>query len=159
MTCQAPGTPARRGGPPRLTQRGWIRLEREQDSGSDRPMAPLTINKPLLIHGAEVPPGVPRVWPASARRSDASRWRALPLRDEGWTMNILLWVLQAVLALLYLSGGAFKIFSFDEVAQQWVALPRAGWTALGALEVVGAVLLVVPAALKWMPTLTPVAAA
>lgn len=74
-------------------------------------------------------------------------------------MNILLWVLQAVLALLYLSGGAFKIFSFDEVAQQWVALPRAGWTALGALEVVGAVLLVVPAALKWMPTLTPVAAA
>lgn len=74
-------------------------------------------------------------------------------------MNILLWVLQAVLALLYLSGGAFKVFSFDDVASQGVALPRAGWTALGVLEVVGAILLVVPAALKWMPALTPLAAA
>lgn len=34
-----------------------------------------------------------------------------------------------------------------------------GWQALGALEVVGAVFLIVPAALTWNPILTPIAAA
>jgi len=74
-------------------------------------------------------------------------------------MNALLWVLQAALAFLYLSGGAYKTFKFDELAGQMAALPRSGWSALGALEMAGAVLLIVPAAAKWMPTLTPVAAA
>jgi len=74
-------------------------------------------------------------------------------------MNVLSWVLQATLALLYLSGGAYKIFSFDELATQMIALPRGGWTVLGVLEIVGAVLLIVPAATKWMPVLTPLAAA
>jgi DoxX-like protein len=74
-------------------------------------------------------------------------------------MNVLLWVLQAVLALLYLSGGAYKVFSFDELAKQMVALPRAGWSVLGVIEMVGALLLIVPAATKWMPVLTPLAAA
>lgn len=74
-------------------------------------------------------------------------------------MNVLLWVLQAVLALLYLSGGAYKVFSFDDLAAQWTELPRAGWSALGVFEMVGAVLLIVPAVTKWMPVLTPLAAA
>jgi hypothetical protein len=74
-------------------------------------------------------------------------------------MNVLLWVLQVVLALLYLAGGAYKTFSFDEVAKQLTALPRGGWAALGVLEMLGAVLLIVPAAAKWMPVLTPLAAA
>src|SRR2546421_891022 len=39
------------------------------------------------------------------------------------------------------------------------ALSRGGWRALGVLEMVGAVLLVVPAAAHWMPVLTPLAAA
>jgi len=38
------------------------------------------------------------------------------------------------------------------------ALPRGGWTALGVFEMLCAVLLVVPAAAKWMPVLTPLAA-
>ena len=74
-------------------------------------------------------------------------------------MNILLWVLQAALALLYLSGGAYKVFSFDELAGQLDALSRNGWGALGVLEMLGAVLLIVPLAAKWMPSLTPLAAA
>jgi DoxX-like protein len=74
-------------------------------------------------------------------------------------MNILLWVIQLALALLYLAGGAYKTFSFDEVANQMRALPRGGWAALGVLEMLGAVLLVVPAAAKWKPVLTPLAAA
>jgi hypothetical protein len=74
-------------------------------------------------------------------------------------MNILLWVLQLLLALLAFAGGAYKVFAFGEVAKQFPALPLPGWQALGALEVVCAVLLIVPAATKWMPTLTPLAAA
>ena len=31
-------------------------------------------------------------------------------------MNALLWILQSILALLYLAGGAYKAFGFDEVA-------------------------------------------
>jgi uncharacterized membrane protein YphA (DoxX/SURF4 family) len=74
-------------------------------------------------------------------------------------MNIVLWVLQAALALLYLAGGSFKVFKFDEVARQFTFLPHAGWRALGVLEMLGAILLVVPAATRWMPGLTPAAAA
>jgi hypothetical protein len=73
-------------------------------------------------------------------------------------MNILLWILQAVLALLYVAGGYFKVFKFDELAGQFTELSRGGWGALGVLEMLGAILLVVPAAMKWMPVLTPVAA-
>jgi len=75
-------------------------------------------------------------------------------------MNILLWVLQVALALMTFSGGAYKIFQYDAIAQvpAMSALPRSGWGAIGVLEMVIAVLLVVPAATKWMPVLTPLAA-
>lgn len=73
-------------------------------------------------------------------------------------MNVLLWVFQSVLALLCLSGGAYKVFSFDEVAGQMTALSRTGWAALGVFEFVCGVLLIVPAAFKWVPFLTPLAA-
>ena len=76
-------------------------------------------------------------------------------------MNILLWVLQVALALLNLAGGAYKLLKFDELAQVPAtgALPRGGWGALGVLEILCAVLLIVPAAANWMPVLTPLAAA
>ena len=74
-------------------------------------------------------------------------------------MNILLWVLQVALALLYLAGGAYKVSGSGELANQFRALSRGGWRALGVLEMLGAVLLVVPAAATWMPVLTPLAAA
>lgn len=73
-------------------------------------------------------------------------------------MNVLLWILQLALALLYFAGGAYKTFMFDELASQMTALSRGGWRALGMFEMLGAVLLVVPAATKWMPILTPLAA-
>jgi hypothetical protein len=73
-------------------------------------------------------------------------------------MNVLLWVIQALLALLYLAGGAYKVFGFDELAKQFSALPRGGWRTLGLLEMIGGMLLVVPAAARWMPMLTPLAA-
>lgn len=76
-------------------------------------------------------------------------------------MNVILWILQVPLALLSLAGGAYKVFGFDAVAKEafFGALPRGGWSALGVLEMSCGVLLIVPAAIKWMPVLTPLAAA
>ena len=76
-------------------------------------------------------------------------------------MIVLLWVLQVALALLCLAGGAYKLFSFDELAKlpATAALSRGGWGALGVFEMLCGVLLIVPAAMKWMPALTPLAAA
>lgn len=77
-------------------------------------------------------------------------------------MNIVLWILQIALALLCISGGIFQIFKLDELKQGVLAmraLPRGVWTLLGALGVLGGVLLVVPGAANLLPALTPVAAA
>jgi len=74
-------------------------------------------------------------------------------------MNILLWVLQLALALLCLSGGAYKAFKFDELAKQMRALSHGGWRALGVFEMFCGILLIVPTAAKWMPILTLLAAA
>jgi uncharacterized membrane protein YphA (DoxX/SURF4 family) len=73
-------------------------------------------------------------------------------------MNVLLWVLQVVLALLYLAGGAYKLTSFDQLSNQMTALPPGGWRTLGVLEILGGILLIGPAATKLMPVLTPLAA-
>jgi len=77
-------------------------------------------------------------------------------------MNILLWVLQVLAAFLYGASGVMKAFLFDKVSEgvpSFGALPREAWKALGVLELVGAVGLIVPAALHWEPVLTGVAAA
>jgi len=75
-------------------------------------------------------------------------------------MNILLWVVQVALALFYFAGGSYKVFQFDELAKmpQGSALSRGQWSALGLLEILCGVLLLVPSAVKWMPVLTPLAA-
>ena len=76
-------------------------------------------------------------------------------------MNILLWVLQVLAALLYGASGVMKVFLFDKVSEgvpSFGALPREGWMVLGILELVCAVALIVPAAVRWKPTLTVAAA-
>ena len=76
-------------------------------------------------------------------------------------MNILLWVLQIVAALLYGASGVMKVFMFDKVSQDvpsFGALPREAWRALGILELVCMVGLIVPSAFHWQPALTVVAA-
>ena len=76
-------------------------------------------------------------------------------------MNILLWVLQVLAALLYGASGVMKVFMFDKVSKDvpsFGALPRGAWMALGILELVCIVGLIVPAAFHWQPTLTVVAA-
>jgi uncharacterized membrane protein YphA (DoxX/SURF4 family) len=76
-------------------------------------------------------------------------------------MNILLWVLQVLAALVYGASGVMKVFMFDKVSADvpsFGALPRNVWTALGILELVCVAGLIVPGALHWKPALTVVAA-
>jgi uncharacterized membrane protein YphA (DoxX/SURF4 family) len=77
-------------------------------------------------------------------------------------MHLLLWVLQVLAALLYGASGVMKVFLFDQVSEgvpSFGALPRDAWMALGILELVCAVGLILPAALHWRPALTVGAAA
>jgi hypothetical protein len=77
-------------------------------------------------------------------------------------MNILIWVLQGLAALLYASSGVMKVFMFDKVSKDvpsFGAMPRKAWMALGIVELVCTVGLIVPDAFHWHPPLTIVAAA
>jgi uncharacterized membrane protein YphA (DoxX/SURF4 family) len=76
-------------------------------------------------------------------------------------MNILLWVLQIMTALLYTASGVMKIFMFDKISADqpsFGALPREAWMALGIVELICVVGLIVPSALRWNPKLTVFAA-
>ena len=76
-------------------------------------------------------------------------------------MNILLWVLQVLAALVYGASGAMKVFMFDTITEgvaSFGALPREAWMGLGIVELVCMVGLIVPAALHWRPALTVAAA-
>jgi uncharacterized membrane protein YphA (DoxX/SURF4 family) len=85
----------------------------------------------------------------------------LTQKPEEQTMNILLWVLQVLAALLYGASGVMKVFMLDKVSEgvpSFGALPREAWTALGVLELVCVAGLIVPAAFHWQPALTVLAA-
>ena len=75
-------------------------------------------------------------------------------------MNMLLWVLQILAALMFGSSGVMKVFMFEKISQDvpsFGALPREAWMAMGILELVCTVGLIVPAAFHWQPQLTVLA--
>jgi len=77
-------------------------------------------------------------------------------------MNILLWILQVLAAVLFASSGVMKVFLFDKVSKDvpsFGALPRHLWTALGILELLGAAVLILPGILHSHTDLIIVAAA
>ena len=77
-------------------------------------------------------------------------------------MNIVLWVVQVLLALLCISGGMFQIFKLDELKKGVAAmraLPRGLWAFLGAFGSLAGLLLILPGATHLLPSLTPIAAA
>jgi hypothetical protein len=75
-------------------------------------------------------------------------------------MNILLWVLQIVLALYNVVGGIYTITSFESLKGAWANnLPKPAWVAIGVLQVLFALGLVLPGAFGVLPKLTPIAAA
>jgi putative oxidoreductase len=78
-------------------------------------------------------------------------------------MKVVFWILQVVLAVAFLAAGAMKLT--QPLAELAVSLP---WTAdvpgalvrfIGVAEVLGGLGLVLPAATRILPRLTPIAAA
>ncbi len=75
-------------------------------------------------------------------------------------MNILLWILQILLAALFLFAGIVKLVMPIEqlTAGMKVPIPGSLLIFIGVLEVLGGLGLVLPSLLKIKPILTPVAA-
>jgi len=77
-------------------------------------------------------------------------------------MNKGLWVAQGLLAVAFIGAGMMKLTTpIDELAAQmkWVLdTPEAMVRFIGAAEVLGAIGLILPAATRILPFLTPVAA-
>ncbi|HXH37465.1 MAG TPA: DoxX family protein [Thermoanaerobaculia bacterium] len=73
--------------------------------------------------------------------------------------NALLWTLQVLLALLFLFSGVMKfVLPIAEMTKQ-IPLPGAFLRFIGVAEVLGALGLILPWALRIKPFLTPLAAA
>ncbi len=79
-------------------------------------------------------------------------------------MNLTLWIVAGLLAVVYLASGAGKLIVPKE---KLATFPGGGWVedfsagsvkAIGALEVLAAVSLILPAALDIAPVLVPLAA-
>jgi uncharacterized membrane protein YphA (DoxX/SURF4 family) len=79
-------------------------------------------------------------------------------------MNIVLWILAGLLAVLFLAAGGMKL---AQPKEKVAASPNMAWAhdfspgalkAIGALEVLAAIGLVLPAALGIVPVLVPLAA-
>ena len=75
-------------------------------------------------------------------------------------MNILLWVLQALLAAAFLAHGLLLLMPPAEIAAQMnAALPRSFWVFLGVAEVAAAIGITLPGATRIQPWLVPAASA
>ena len=74
-------------------------------------------------------------------------------------MNYVLWIIQVLLALLFLFAGGMKLVLPVEAMTQQMALP--GWFLrfIGVAEVLGALGLILPGLLRIRTGLTPLAAA
>ena len=76
-------------------------------------------------------------------------------------MNIALWTVQVLLAVLFLFAGGMKlVMPMDEMMKQ-MPIPLPGWFMIftGVVEVLGAIGLILPWLLGIRPGLTPLAAA
>ncbi len=77
-------------------------------------------------------------------------------------MNTLIWVAQGILAAVFLAAGLLKLTNTREALKDKTPYVEdftdSQVKAIGTLEVLGAVGVVLPAALKVLPVLTPIAA-
>lgn len=85
-------------------------------------------------------------------------------KSRNLIVHIALWVLQVLLALAFGMAGFLKVVTpAPELVEQGMAfagrLPAFAVTGIGVLEVLGAIGLILPAALRILPRLTPIAAA
>jgi hypothetical protein len=74
-------------------------------------------------------------------------------------MNVALWIIQGLLALLFLFAGGVKlVIPMDQLVKQAPQFPGLFLRFVGVCEVLGAVGLVLPRLLRIRPGLTPLAA-
>jgi hypothetical protein len=73
-------------------------------------------------------------------------------------VNRLLWILQALLAAVFLFSGLVKLLVPVDQIQQQLPLPAALIYLIGTLETLGAFGLILPSLLRIRPMLTPLAA-
>jgi uncharacterized membrane protein YphA (DoxX/SURF4 family) len=74
-------------------------------------------------------------------------------------MTVALWIVQGLLALLFLFAGVMKFIMTVEEMTKDVPLPGAFLRFIGVAEVLGAIGLILPGLLRVKPGLTPLAAA
>jgi len=75
-------------------------------------------------------------------------------------MNIALWIVQTLLALLFLFAGGMKLVTPMEEMMKQMPISLPGWFVLftGVVEVLGAIGVMLPWLLRIQPGLTPLAA-
>jgi hypothetical protein len=75
-------------------------------------------------------------------------------------MNVPLWVLQILLAFWNITGGIFTIINYEQIKGAWANdLPKPAWVAIGLLQALFAVGLILPGAIGVLPKLTSISAA
>ncbi|QIL88970.1 DoxX family protein [Microbulbifer harenosus] len=73
-------------------------------------------------------------------------------------MNIFLWVLQVLLALHTATGAVWKFSNTAQSVPSLGAIPHGAWLALGVVELILSLCLVLPAFYKPLAVLVPIAA-
>ena len=74
-------------------------------------------------------------------------------------MNVALWIVQGLLALVFLFAGGVKFVMPGEEMAAGTPFPGVFYRFIGACEVAGALALILPGLLRIKPGLTPLAAA
>ncbi len=80
-------------------------------------------------------------------------------RNEANKLSMLLWMVQGLLAVLFLFAGGMKLLLPLAALTQQTQLPGVFLRFIGVAEVLGAIGLIVPGLLRIRPGLTPIAAA
>jgi hypothetical protein len=78
---------------------------------------------------------------------------------SGKGINVVLWVIQTLLALLFLFSGGVKLAMPIEPMAQQAGMPGTFLRFIGVMEVLGAIGLILPGLLRIRTFLTPLAAA
>ncbi|WP_010494731.1 DoxX family protein [Paenibacillus elgii] len=77
-------------------------------------------------------------------------------------MNVVLWIVQGLLALGFMYSGWLKAFQYEAAKTSWTwvsDVPKDLVFFIGLAELLGAIGLILPQATKIVPVLTPIAAA
>lgn len=75
-------------------------------------------------------------------------------------MNILLWVLQILLAFYFMTGGIYMVNHYKILANVWAlnTLPQPAWMVIGVLQILFSLGLVLPGVVRMFRKLTPISA-